>query len=443
MGVDPLAKILIVAEDVAIAETVSRYLKSQGFAVIAAPSGEAAIEAAESDSGVGLVLMDSRLGSREEGARAAGIMRRKHAIPVIVLPFSADREAWEISSDITDNRGTEDSLRESNALMGAITAAAQDAIILMGEKGEITFWNLAAERIFGYRAEEALGRNLHSLIAPERYFPRYREAVERFHSTGKGDAIGTVSEVEALVKDGSEIIVEMSLAAVRIHDRWHALGVLRDVTERKKTDESLKKMLVEKEILLKEVHHRIKNNMTTISSLLSLQASNSKEPAVARALEDANIRLGSMVVLYDKLYKSTNFGELSIKEYLDQLVDEIIVNFPNHGTVAVEKRIADLAVDAKKLQTLGIIVNELLTNIMKHAFAGRERGSISISADSIDGRITLVVSDDGKGIPKSVDFENSAGFGLTLVGLLTKQLQGTIRIERGRGTKIVLAFSGN
>jgi two-component sensor histidine kinase len=202
-------------------------------------------------------------------------------------------------------------------------------------------------------------------------------------------------------------------------------------------------MLVEKEILLKEVHHRIKNNMTTISSLLSLQAGNSKEPAVARALEDANIRLGSMVVLYDKLYKSTNFGELSIKEYLDQLVDEIIVNFPNHGTVAVEKRIADLAVDAKKLQTLGIIVNELLTNIMKHAFAGRERGSISISADSIDGRIALVVSDDGNGIPKSIDFENSAGFGLTLVGLLTKQLQGTIRIERGRGTKIVLVFNGN
>jgi len=443
LGVDPLAKILIVAGDVAIAETASRYLKSQGFAVIAAPSGEAAIEAVESDSGVGLVLMDSRLGSREEGARAAGIMRRKHAIPVIVLPFSADREAWETSSDITDRKGTDDSLRESNALMGAITAAAQDAIILMGDKGEITFWNLAAERIFGYRAEEVLGRNLHNLIAPERYFPRYREAVERFHSTGKGDAIGTVSEVEALVKDGSEIIVEMSLAAVRIHDRWHALGVLRDVTERKKTDESLKKMLVEKEILLKEVHHRIKNNMTTISSLLSLQAGNSKEPAVARALEDANIRLGSMVVLYDKLYKSTNFGELSIKEYLDQLVDEIIVNFPNHGTVAVEKRIADLAVDAKKLQTLGIIVNELLTNIMKHAFAGRERGSISISADSIDGRIALVVSDDGNGIPKSIDFENSAGFGLTLVGLLTKQLQGTIRIERGRGTKIVLVFNGN
>ena len=324
--------------------------------------------------------------------------------------------------------------------MGAITAAAQDAIILMGNKGEIIFWNLAAERIFGYRAEEALGRDLHSLIAPERYFSRYHDAVERFHSTGKGNALGTVSEVEALVKGGGEIIVEMSLAAVRIHNGWHAIGVLRDVTERKKTEESLKKMLVEKEILLKEVHHRIKNNMTTVSSLLSLQASNSKEPAVARALEDANIRLGSMVVLYDKLYKSTNFGELSIKEYLDRLVDEIIANFPNRGSVVIEKRIEDLTVDAKKLQTLGIIVTELLTNIMKHAFAGRECGSISISADSIDERITLVIEDDGKGIPESVDIENSAGFGLTLVGLLTKQLEGTIQIKRVRGTRIVLVF---
>ena len=95
--------------------------------------------------------------------------------------------------------------------------------------------------------------------------------------------------------------------------------------------------------------------------------------------------------------------------------------------------------DTKKLQTLGIIVNELLTNIMKHAFAGRERGSISISADSIDERITLVIEDDGKGIPESVDL-NCAGFGLTLVGLLTKQLEGTIQIKRVRGTRIVLVF---
>ena len=440
LGVDPLAKILIVEEDVAIAENASNYLKCQGFAVLVAPSCEAAIEAVESDSAVSLVLMDSDLGSRVEGARAAGVIRGKHAIPVIILPFPMDRKAWGESDDAAPRERTEDSLRESNALMGAITAAAQDAIILMGNKGEITFWNLAAERIFGYRAEEALGRDLHSLIAPERYFSRYHDAVERFHSTGKGEALGTVSEVEALVKGGGEIIVEMSLAAVRIHNGWHAIGVLRDVTERKKTDESLKKMLAEKEILLKEVHHRIKNNMTTVSSLLSLQASNSKEPAVARALEDANIRLGSMVVLYDKLYKSTNFGELSIKEYLDQLVDEIMANFPNRGSVVIEKRIEDLAVDAKKLQTLGIIVNELLTNIMKHAFAGRERGSISISADSIDERITLVIEDDGKGIPESVDFENSAGFGLTLVGLLTKQLEGTIQIKRVRGTRIVLVF---
>ena len=323
MGVDPLAKILIVEEDVAIAENASNYLKCQGFAVLVAPSCEAAIEAVESDSAVSLVLMDSDLGSRVEGARAAGVIRGKHAIPVIILPFPMDRKAWGESDDAAPRERTEDSLRESNALMGAITAAAQDAIILMGNKGEITFWNLAAERIFGYRAEEALGRDLHSLIAPERYFSRYHDAVERFHSTGKGEALGTVSEVEALVKGGGEIIVEMSLAAVRIHNGWHAIGVLRDVTERKKTDESLKKMLAEKEILLKEVHHRIKNNMTTVSSLLSLQASNSKEPAVARALEDANIRLGSMVVLYDKLYKSTNFGELSIKEYLDKLVEEI------------------------------------------------------------------------------------------------------------------------
>jgi two-component sensor histidine kinase len=165
-----------------------------------------------------------------------------------------------------------------------------------------------------------------------------------------------------------------------------------------------------------------------------------KNPKAVTALLEAKDRMRSMGVLYDKLYRSENLREMSIKDDLPSLVDEIVGVFPNRGLVKVEKRIDDIMLGVKALSPLGIIVNELITNAMKHAFAGRESGSINVSASAKDGRVTLIVEDDGVGIPESVDIENSSGFGLQLVGMLTAQLDGTIRIERRKGARFVLEF---
>ena len=180
--------------------------------------------------------------------------------------------------------------------------------------------------------------------------------------------------------------------------------------------------------------------MNTISSLLSLQVQTLKEPLAIDALEDAIARVRSMRILYDKLYCSDNFNELSIKDYLPSLIDEIISNFPNSQIVKVEKSIQDITLDAKHLQPLGIIINELLTNIMKYAFKERASGLISVYATKFKGHVAISVQDDGKSIPESVSFENSTGFGLQLVHALTQQLEGAIRIERENGTKVVLEF---
>jgi two-component sensor histidine kinase len=120
------------------------------------------------------------------------------------------------------------------------------------------------------------------------------------------------------------------------------------------------------------------------------------------------------------------------------LVDEIIGNFPNGNMVKVEKNIGDFILDVKRLQPLGIIINELITNVMKYAFKGRESGLITVSATDTDGHVAISIQDNGNGIPESINFENSTGFGLHLVRILTQQLNGTIEIERGNGTKIVL-----
>jgi two-component sensor histidine kinase len=194
------------------------------------------------------------------------------------------------------------------------------------------------------------------------------------------------------------------------------------------------------QMVLKEVHHRIKNNMNTMMSLLDLQAGNMDDSISIGALEDASKRLQSMATLYEKLYQSTGFTRLSVKTYLPSLVDEILANFSGHGQVRVEKDVDDFPLDADRLQPLGIVVNELLTNVMKYAFAGRDEGKITIAAKLEAGQVTVIVQDDGVGLPDSVDAAHSPGFGLMLVQALTAQLQGSFRLERGQGTKAVLRF---
>jgi two-component sensor histidine kinase len=146
------------------------------------------------------------------------------------------------------------------------------------------------------------------------------------------------------------------------------------------------------------------------------------------------------MVLYDKLYRSTGFNTISVMKYLPSLVDEIVANFPNSTSVKIEKKIDDFILDAKRLQPLGIIINELLTNIMKYAFTGRIDGFITVSASLKGNGVCLIIQDNGNGMPESIDFENSPGFGLKVVRLLTKQIGGAIRIERENGTRIILEF---
>lgn len=217
-------------------------------------------------------------------------------------------------------------------------------------------------------------------------------------------------------------------------------GMVQDITDHKQAEEKIRNLLKEKEILLKEVHHRIKNNMSTIRCLLMLQADTLKDPSAIAALNDAENRVISMMVLYDKLYLSSNYKEVPAKGYLPTLIDEILDNFPNRACVTVEKKIDAFLLGAKTLSSLGMIINELLTNAMKYAFRDAQHGLLTISASKKDTCVSICIEDDGAGIPESVTIENSTGFGLQLVDMLVKQMKGTIKIERGNGTKITLQF---
>ncbi|MBU1079771.1 MAG: response regulator, partial [Spirochaetes bacterium] len=191
----------------------------------------------------------------------------------------------------------------------------------------------------------------------------------------------------------------------------------------------------EKELLLQEVHHRIKNNMNTMCSILELQSSRIDNPAASAALRDANSRLVSMGVLYDKLYRQENVREMRVAEYVPALLREIIGQFPNRGSVRVELDIGDFSLPPKTLSSIGIIVNELATNAMKYAFPDGREGVIRFSASASDSLAAFSLEDDGIGIPASVDCRGSSGFGLGLVALMAEQIGASIEISREAGTR--------
>ncbi len=233
------------------------------------------------------------------------------------------------------------------------------------------------------------------------------------------------------------------------------IGSILDISDRKRTEEALMSLLTEtdrlkeraerlhdeKELLLKEVHHRIKNNMSTVISLLNLQIRMMKDASAANALGEARNRIQSMMVLYDKLYRSTDYHSVAMAEYLPFMVGEMVRIFPQARTVKVDTAVEDFSLGVGKLVPLGILLNELISNSMKYAFQGKEGGRIGVSASLKDGRAVLVVEDNGTGLPETVNVDESSGFGLRLVALLVKQLKGEIRIEREKGTRFVLEFS--
>ncbi len=344
-----------------------------------------------------------------------------------------------ISTDITDHKRGEEALRESEERLRYALETVQLGAWDLDLRDHSAMRSLEHDRIFGY--EEPLPTWTYETFL-EHILPEDRQMVDnkcRHAIKTQGDwnfecrirrIDGTVRWIWTTGHHQTD-----NIGAVR-----RMSGIIQDITSRKQTEETLKSLLSEKEILLREVHHRIKNNMNTIMALLSVQSNALKDSPAVSSLEDARCRVRSMMVLYDKLYRSKDFRAISTRDYLRALIGEIVENFPNHGQVTVETEIDDHPLDAKILSPIGIIINELVTNILKHAFVGKTKGLIRVSFSLKDHRASLTVHDDGVGLPESVDLEGTAGFGLQLVSLLAEQLDGAIRIEKKQGTRFVLEF---
>jgi two-component sensor histidine kinase len=203
----------------------------------------------------------------------------------------------------------------------------------------------------------------------------------------------------------------------------------------------LRRHLNQREVLLREVHHRIKNNMLTVEGLLSLQEESMDNPEARAALKQARGRLQSMGVLYDRLYRSGAAREMPASEYLPPLINEILRVYPSTAQVHTETDIQAVVLHVNTLSSLGIIVNELLTNGLKHAFANGGLGTIRLELTEIEQHhAELVYRDDGVGISESAASGASGGLGMVLVKTLADQIDGTLCIRSDRGTSVHIRF---
>lgn len=234
----------------------------------------------------------------------------------------------------------------------------------------------------------------------------------------------------------------------RLHPIRNATGMIsgvtvsgHDITERKRAEKQIQQLLTEKELLLREVHHRIKNNMSMIISLLDLHITTLDNQAAKAELYDASNRLRSMVEIYDKLYRSHDYTTINLKHYLTGLLYEIMRTYPQMHEVSLEQDIVNLMIDQKYAFPIGIIINELMTNALKYAFPDRRSGVISVRVRQIDDQpFELIVADNGVGIPANIDLTKTQSFGLHLVSLLVEQYDGQIQLDREKGTQFTITF---
>jgi PAS domain S-box-containing protein len=342
--------------------------------------------------------------------------------------------------DITKRVADERSLYENKNMLRHILDTIPQSVFWKDKNSIFLGCNDVFARMMGFNSpDEIIGKNDYDIVGLSADADRYIADDHSVMATrnGKKHIIEEIWQNKT-----SKIWVDTTKVPLLDEHQnvYGVLGVFSDITERKDTAEKMAHMLAEKEIILKEVHHRIKNNMNTMKSLVCLQRKSITDDATIGALVDIENRFESMTVLYDKLYRSEEFREVSLNRYLPSLVEEIIASFPNGNKIQIRTNIVDLNIDIKTMQTLGIIINELLANIMKYAFKDYNDAIIEVEAKQNGNNARLSIYDNGIGMPNKIDFESSPGFGLQLIHGLARQIDGSIWIERGNGTKVILEF---
>jgi len=315
------------------------------------------------------------------------------------------------------------------------------AMIVVNEGGEIIRLNDLAETTFGYASEELIGQKVEMLL-PHRYrnkHPGYRRG---FLAEPSARPMGAGRDLSGLRKDGSEFPVEIGINPVETGEGPMILSVILDLSERKQSEKRIQDALQQKDLLLKEVHHRVKNNLQVIHSLLDLQALKISDTDMVDLLRDSQNRIRSMSLIHQTLYQSQDFAQVDFQRFLGELLPRLTESYGARSRqVRIEIRSTDVKLPINEAIPCGLIVNELVSNALKHGFPNDQSGTVLVEIRQDEEQaVELSISDDGQGIPPDMNLAKSESLGLQLVHLLTRQLHGQLDVQRSHPTRFTLKF---
>jgi len=336
--------------------------------------------------------------------------------------------------DITDRKLAEQQVANALSFTKAIVEASPLGILTYKASGECLLVNLSAVELTGGSVENMLAQNFRQieswkkqgLISPAEEALRTGEMVRK--------------EIYGVTTFGKEIWYEAYFQPFIINNESHLLLMLNDIRERRQAEDVIKRSLEEKEVMLKEIHHRVKNNMQVISSLLSLQAKGVADSTVKAMLEESRNRVSSMSLVHEKLYQSKDLAYIDFKDYLQSLVAGIANTYKRHDVV-ISVDMEPVALDVNVGIPCGLIVNELVSNSLKHAFPDGRKGTIILGINkNSEGNYVLFIADNGIGFPTEVVFRKTSTLGLQLVNVLSAQINGNIELSQEEGTRFNVTF---
>jgi PAS domain S-box-containing protein len=315
------------------------------------------------------------------------------------------------------------------------------AMIVVDQQGLITRLNRLAETTFGYDPGELIGQAVERLV-PERLRAAHPAVRQGFQSESQARPMGLGRELSALRKDGSEFPVEIGINPAETGEGMLILTVILDLSERKLAEQRTQEALAQKDLLLREVHHRVKNNLQVIHSLLDLQALNLHDQRLVAVLRDSQDRIRSMSLIHQTLYQSHDLARVDFQRFLDELLPQLGESYRSvAGAVQLQAHAQNVTLPIDEAIPCGLVVNELVSNALKHGFAQGRGGRIEVSISQGESRgIELSVANDGHAIADEQALQNPASLGLQLVRLLTRQLKGSLDIRLADPTRFTLRF---
>lgn len=460
------ASILIVEDEVTIARYLETLLVDLGYKITdKVNNGEDAIRSAK-ECRPDLVLMDIRIKGEMDGIEAAEAIQSLQNIPVIFVTAFAEEERskfsrmkmpfgyllkpvkkkdLEVSIEMAlyaakadaRRKAVEEKLVTSEEINRAVVEHSDDAIVMVDENGEVVLLNYAAAQYLGGSPEDYRGRQVRSVLSDI----IENDRIDEYKQMIKARRFGR-QNIEFHFEDEIRIF-DSSINPVKIRNQTVWLSILRDITEEKHAERQIRESLKEKEVLLQEVHHRVKNNLQVISSLIGMQILRSRNEELKDVLGDFQNRIRAMALVHEKIFKSSDYSRIKLSLYIKNLVLSLV------ETLEAETSAIDFFFDIEPVEfdlgravCIGLIVTELFTNAVKYAFRKTGGGQISIRfrTDEKDCS-TLVFTDNGDGLPEGFDAETSRSLGMKIVRMFADQLHADMDITVNGGTQFVFKFA--